>query len=254
MSKGKEFVSQLKLYTDYLKWDETLGRYETWSEACVKVLDTHIGRYGERIRPYINEVIESYVSKEFLSSQRNLQFRGDLIHRNNTKLYNCCTAYAYSPDVFSKGLFVLLSGTGLGVSLKNKFVSQLPKIESRDKGVKLYVAEDSIEGWADAAHILISSYCQHPSLNADYFGYQVKFDLSQIRPKGALITGGFRAPGPEGLRQSLERIEELMNVSQGTFKSIVAYDIFMHLSDAVLSGGVRRSAMNILIEIGRAHV
>lgn len=253
MSKGKEFISQLKLYTDYLKWDEEKGRYETWEEACEKVLDTHILKYGDKVRGLVEEVLPSYQSKEFLSSQRNLQFRGDLIMRNNCKLYNCCVSYAYSPDVFSKGFFVLLSGTGLGVSMKKKYISQLPNLHKRDRGVKMYVVEDSIEGWADAAKVLVSSYCEHPSLPSEFFKYQIKFDFSQIRPKGALITGGFRAPGAVGLKQSLERIEELynnylMDSESKEFKSIVAYDTFMHLSDAVLSGGVRRSAMNILID------
>lgn len=248
MSKGKEFISQLKLYTDYLKWDEGLNRYETWEEACHKVLDTHRLKYGEKVMPYIDEVIESYVNKEFLPSQRNLQFRGDLILRNNCKLYNCCVSYAYSPDVFSKGFFILLSGTGLGISLKRKFVSQLPNIEKRDKGVKLFVLEDSIEGWAEASKVLISSYCKHPSLYEEFFGYEVKFDFTNIRPSGAFITGGFKAPGHQGLKQSLERIETLLNNSVGEFKTIVAYDLFMHLSDAVLSGGVRRSAMNVIID------
>jgi ribonucleoside-diphosphate reductase alpha chain len=253
MSKGKEFISQLKLYTDYLKWNDSLNRYETWNEACDDVLETHILKYGEKVREYVNEVKQSYYDKEFLSSQRNLQFRGDRILKNNAKLYNCCVTYAYSPDVFSKGFYVLLSGTGLGVSLKRKFVSQLPPVNQRNKGVKMHVVEDSIEGWAEASKVLISSYCKHASLYKEYYGYQIKFDYSLIRPKGAFISGGFKAPGHEGLKQSLERIETLINDYLGdqefkVFKSILAYDIFMHLSDAVLSGGVRRSAMNVLID------
>lgn len=252
-SKGKEFLSQLKLYTDYLKWDDSLSRYETWTEAYDKVLNTHILRYGERIRHYIDEVKESMYNKEFLSSQRNLQFRGELILKNNAKLYNCAVTYAYSPDVFNKGFFVLLSGTGLGVSLKNKFVSQLPPIFARTREVKMYTVEDSIEGWAEASKVLISSFVNHPSLYNEYFGFQIKFDYSEIRPKGSEISGGFKAPGHDGLKQSLERIEEMMNAELGDkesipFRSIIAYDTFMHLSDAVLSGGVRRSAMDIIMD------
>ena len=116
MDKGKEFLSQLKLYSDYLKWDSALGRYETWEEACDKVLNTHRMKYGNVIDPLLEEIAESYYNKEYLASQRNLQFREEQIIRNNCKIYNCCTTYAYSPDVFSKGFFVLLSGTGLGVS------------------------------------------------------------------------------------------------------------------------------------------
>lgn len=252
-SKGKEFISQLKLYTDYIKWNDDLGRYETWNETVDSVLNTHILKYGEKVRPYLEEIKQSYYDKEFLASQRNLQFRENLILKNNARLYNCCVTYAYSPDVFSKGLFILLAGTGLGVSLKKKFVSQLPTLNRRDKGVKMFSIPDSTEGWAEAMKVLTSSYCKHESLYEEFYKYQIKFDYSQIRPKGALITGGFRAPGHEGLKQSIERIEEMYNNYLGdgdnkVFKSILVYDTFMHLSDAVLSGGVRRSAMNIVMD------
>lgn len=253
MQKGRQFLSELKLYTDYLKWRDDLGRYETWNEACEDVLSLHIKKYGKKVKPLIDEVLPSYQAKEFLASQRSLQWRANDIFKHNSKLYNCCYTYAYSPDVFAKGFYVLLAGAGLGVSLKNKFVKQLPEINARLKGAKNYVVEDSIEGWADAAKVLISSYCKHPSLLKEYFGYQIKFDFSKIRPKGAMISGGFKAPGPEGLKQSLERIEELLNSYLGSsesiiFKSIIAYDVFMHLSDAVLSGGVRRSSMIVLMD------
>ena len=110
MTKGKEFISQLKLYSDYLNWDENLNRYETWEEACDKVLNTHTVRYGSVVTPYLNEIRESYHNKEFLSSQRNLQFRGESIFKHNTKIYNCTTAYGYAPDIFNRGFYVLLSG------------------------------------------------------------------------------------------------------------------------------------------------
>ena len=253
MVKGKEFISQLKLYSDYLKWDDNLGRYETWEEACDKVLNTHEVKYGETIKPYLDEIRKSYHDKEFLSSQRNLQFRGDAIFKHNTKIYNCTTAYAYSPDIFNTGFYVLLSGCGLGVSLKRKFTNQLPKLQKRKEGAKSYVVKDSIEGWSEAIKVLISSYCEHPSLYSHYFGSQIKFIYKQIRPKGSYISGGFKAPGHEGLEQSIERIEKLIDNNIGDnssvdFKGIIVYDILMHLSDAVLSGGVRRSAMNVLID------
>lgn len=247
-SKGKEFISELKLYSDYLKWDENSGRYETWSEACDKVLNTHILKYGEKIRPLLDEIKQGYYDKEFLSSQRNLQFRGQAIIKHNAKIYNCCTTYAYSPDVFNRGFYVLLCGCGLGVSLKQKFVSQLPNIDKRGNDVKLFTIPDSIEGWSESIKVLVSSFCKHPSLYEEYYQCQIKFDYSLIRPKGAFITGGFKAPGHEGLKQSLERIEELLSSNSGEFKTIIAYDLFMHLSDAVLSGGVRRSAMNVIID------
>jgi ribonucleoside-triphosphate reductase (thioredoxin) len=254
-SKGKEFLSQLKLYTDYLKWDESLKRYETWDEAASQVLNTHIQKYGDKVQPYIDEVYNSYKDREFLASQRNLQFRGKHLLKNHARMYNCCVTYIYSPDAFNKGFFVLLAGTGLGISLKKKYVSQLPPLQKRHvKDAKQYIVEDSVEGWSEACKVLLSSFCDHPSMYKEYLGYQIKFDYSQIRSRGSLISGGFKAPGPDGLKQSLEKIENLITNSIGDnesipFKSIIVYDIFMHLSDAVLSGGVRRSAMNILMDV-----
>jgi len=247
-SKGKAFLASLKLYADYLKWDEEKGRYETWEEACDKVLDTHRQQYGSVIEVHLEEIKEAYYKKQFLSSQRNLQFRGEAIIKHNARMYNCCTTYAYAPDVFNKGFYILLCGAGLGVSLKRKFTDQLPAVEKPGNEAKLFVVPDSIEGWAESVKVLLSSFCEHPSLYREYFGHQIKFDFSEIRPKGSFITGGFKAPGHEGLRQSLERIEKLLIENPGKMKTITVYDIFMHLSDAVLSGGVRRSAMNVIID------
>ena len=253
MDPGKAFLSQLKLYTDYLKWDDRLGRYETWVEACANVLDTHRTRYGPTIEPLLQEILPAIERLAFLPSMRHLQFRGEQVLRNNARLYNCCATYAYAPDVFHKGFFVLLSGAGLGVSMKRKFIGQLPPLQRRALSAISYRIPDSIEGWAEAARVLMSSFCRHPSLDPTYHGHPIEFDYSLIRPKGAPITGGFLAPGPDGLRQSLDRIAAMLDVAIGAqdaipFTSMLACDIFMHLSDAVLSGGVRRSAMNILID------
>jgi len=255
MSKytGKDFISDLKLYSDYLKWNEKENRYETWEEACNDILQMHVDKYGNKIQPLVDEIKPNLYNKELLASQRTLQFRKEQIFKHNCKLYNCSTVYAYSPDVFNKAFYVLLCGSGLGISLRNKFVSQLPKINKRENGTKTFIIPDSIEGWADAVKVLISSYCQHPSLLEEYFNCQIRFDYSQIREKGSHISGGFKAPGYEGLKQGLEKIEQLLDKELGEnksieFRSIIAYDILMHCADAVLSGGVRRSATLVLID------
>jgi ribonucleoside-diphosphate reductase alpha chain len=75
------------------------------------------------------------------------------------------------------------------------------------------------------------------------------FDYSKVRAKGEPIkTAGGKAPGHEGLKQSLKKIKTLLDYiievkKQHILESINAYDIVMHLSDAVLSGGIRRAAI-----------
>jgi ribonucleoside-triphosphate reductase (thioredoxin) len=132
--------------------------------------------------------------------------------------------------------------------VQTQHIEKLPEIKARSKKkVKIYQVPDSIEGWSDAYAVLMSSYFVDNGVFPEYKGCQVHFDFSLIRPKGAKISGGFKAPGPDGLRSSLIKCEALLdaqltNKEQTKVDPIVAYDLVMHMSDAVLSGGVRRSA------------
>ena len=74
----------------------------------------------------------------------------------------------------------------------------------------------------------------------EYSGYKILFDFSKIRPAGSEISGGFKAPGSNGLMQSLDKVNNLLESACKTsdkISSICAYDIVMHMADAVLSGG-----------------
>lgn len=111
---------------------------------------------------------------------------------------------------------------------------------------KVYVIPDSIEGWSDSLGVLLSAYFEDGEF-PEYQGTEVVFDYSLIRPEGApLGSSSGKAPGPKPLMRALEKIRDVLNrcVANGqkVLRPIDAYDIVMHASDAVLSGGVRRSA------------
>ncbi len=254
MSKGRKFLSDLKLYSDYLGYVDDKGRYETWEEAVEDVVNTHKVKYNyciDELQPYLDYATEAYKEKLFLASQRNLQFRGDDIFRHNFRLYNCTTLYCDKTSFFGNAFYMLLCGCGVGANFMLPFIDRLPHLKERTNGTITYVIEDSIEGWAEAMHVLISSFVIDNSVFDEYTGYKIKFDYSLIRPKGAKVGRRFKAPGPDGLKNSLEKIELLLEQYvtdyPKPFKSIIAYDIFMHLADAVLSGGVRRSACSIIV-------
>jgi ribonucleoside-diphosphate reductase alpha chain len=79
----------------------------------------------------------------------------------------------------------------------------------------------------------------------------IKFDFSAIRPKGSPISGGFLAPGPDKLQDSIEKIRKILNRIANTYlnlKTIDAFDIICHIANAVISGGVRRSALVTLFD------
>lgn len=255
MQKGKKFLSDLKLYSDYFKWKEELGRYENWEEACEDIVDGHrkkYSTYNNALEPYLQSVVESMKDQVVLASQRNLQYRYNEIMKHNTKMFNCTSTHIARNRVFQEIFYLGLSGCGVGGGLLIPFVNNISRIQKRTNGTKTFVIPDSIEGWADSLGVLLSSYFVDEQPFPEYAGYEVKFDYSQIREKGTYISGGFKAPGHEGLKQSLEKIEQLLEKwieKEGNkIRPILAFDIICHASDAVLSGGVRRSALNMIVD------
>jgi ribonucleoside-diphosphate reductase alpha chain len=249
-------LQELQNYTfvsKYARWLEDKQRRETWKEAVERVKNMMHTMYADKnITDDINWAYDIMYKKKVLGSQRGLQFGGEPILKRHAKIYNCTSSYCDRLRFFQECFWLLLCGSGTGFSVQKHHVTKLPnltpKIKDKDQGIK-YVIEDSIEGWADALGVLLSSYFVKPS-ESKFKHYQdeyIIFDYSEIRPQGSSLSSGVgKAPGFEPLQKGLEKIRALLDrcVSNGQKKlrPIDAYDIVMHSSDAVLSGGVRRSA------------
>lgn len=126
----------------------------------------------------------------------------------------------------------------VGYSVQKQHVEQLPAINKPIKEKK-YVISDSLEGWADAIKVLMKAYLGLSQ-------YKPKFNYSDIRPKGArLVTAGGKAPGPRPLMECIGKITALLESKENGEKlqPIDCHDIQCHIANAVLSGGIRRSAM-----------
>jgi ribonucleoside-triphosphate reductase len=188
--------------------------------------------------------------KKVLGSQRALQFGGDPILKRHAKIYNCTASYCDRLRFFQECFWLLLCGSGTGFSVQKHHIAKLPSLEHEvEKGQSTkYVIDDSIEGWANSLGVLLSSYFSKPVEEfKQYKNSHISFDYSNIRPKGSPLASGVgKAPGYEPLANGLEKIRALLDrcLADGRKKlrPIDAYDIVMHSSDAVLSGGVRRSA------------
>jgi ribonucleoside-diphosphate reductase alpha chain len=234
----------------YARYDEKHQRRETWHEAVKRVEKMHLKRYHFLPQEDLNEIawaFDQVREKHVVPSMRSMQFGGKPIEVQNTRLFNCAVRHVDSIRSFSEIFFLLMCGTGVGFGLNKKFLERLPDLvdkTDRTGTVITYVVQDSIEGWADSVDALLSCYLK----NNSYTGRKIVFDYSKIRAKGTPIkTGGGKAPGHEGLKQSHRKIKELLDYiieekRQSQLLSINAYDIIMHVADAVLSGGVRRSA------------
>jgi ribonucleoside-diphosphate reductase alpha chain len=264
VSDGKRLASDIKFYTDYSKFVPKWNRLEDWQDAVERVMDMHRHKYAKQIEenPELERAIDfaeqAYKNKQILGSQRALQWADGPnagILKHEMRMYNCLGSYADRIEFFQEAFYLLLCGCGTGFSVQHHHVEHIPPISPRDGEAKTFVVLDNIEGWADAAGALISSYI-HSNFDTPfphYQGHHIAFDFTQIRPKGAMISGGFKAPGPDGLRESLAKIEQLLTgLLRGQdhyhLRPINVYDIVMHLADAVLSGGVRRSATICLFD------
>ena len=246
----RSLMSETKFYEGYSRWDDTKERYESWDESVSRVMNMHRDYYKDKMTPELNQMINEaeslYKLKYTLGAQRALQFGGDQLRKHMMRMYNCTSTYADRPRFFSELFYVLLCGAGAGFSVQKHHVDKLPNLAERKKQAKGWIVEDSVEGWADALGALMSSYFVGGGQFPEMEGRKVYFDLNQVRPKGAMINGGFKAPGPEPLRRALDKIEHILQTivlsGRDVLKPIEVYDIAMHAADAVLAGGVRRSA------------
>lgn len=246
---GTKLMSDAKFYEAYSRWVEEENRYETWGESVDRVMAMHSRKYSNKMTDELKEVFtkitEAYKNKQILGAQRALQFGGEQLEKNNLRLYNCSSGYLDRPAAFGEMMELLLSGCGVGFSVQWHHVNKLPLVSQRTKEAKRFVIPDSIEGWSEAVDVLMSSFFVGGGKHPEYEGHPIWFDLSQIRPRGAKISGGFKAPGPEPLRKALDKMETILtNVSkeERKLKPIEAYDICMHLADSVIAGGVNNLA------------
>lgn len=250
----KEALNDFIFQSKYAKYNSILGRKETFEESVDRIMNMHITyltqKYPEAFKnaEFSNdfmEAFESYKSKKVFGSQRALQFGGSPILNKHCRQYNCAFTYADRLEVFKEIEWVLLCGCGAGVSVEKQHVIKLPKmLDKLSEETKTFQVEDSIEGWALAIQQIINYYfikgTPYP-----------KFDYSLIRPSGSLISGGFVAPGPDGLRNAIINIQNLLDrVYKGPKKltPLNVTDIIAYCADSVLSGGVRRSAVIILFD------
>lgn len=237
MDNSVKILSDIVTYNKYAKHLEGEDRRETFDEIASRYEDMMIKRYPN-LKDAIEERIKFVRDKKLLPSMRAMQFAGPAIEKSESRIYNCAFLPIDDYRSFSEVMFLLLGGTGVGFSVQNSHVEQLPEITKPRKSQK-YLINDSIEGWADAVRHLMSAYFGKRSTKP-------KFDFSDIRPKGSrLVTAGGKAPGPEPLKTCLFMIEQMLERKEDgeKLKPIEVHDIVCHIADAVLAGGIRRAAL-----------
>ena len=222
----------------YARYIPELMRREVFSETIERDEAMHLRRFAHlpELLPKIRWAFDRVREKKVLPSMRSLQFGGAAIEAQNCRIYNCTTTYIDRPRAFAEALYLLLCGCGVGYSVQFDHIEKLPALQRIDsKKVVHHVIADTIEGWANALDELINSFIK---------GYYVEFSYHLIRTAGVpLKTSGGKAPGHLKLKESLELIRTILQAAQGRkLRPVEAHRIICLAAEAVLSGGIRRSA------------
>ena len=226
----------------YARYLSTQERRETWEEMIIRNKNMHIENFP-KLSKEIENAYKLVSDKKVLPSMRSLQFAGAAIKQTPSRIYNCAYLPLDDYRAFSEIMFLLLGGTGVGYSVQRHHVESLPSITKPTKR-RRYLVGDSIEGWADCIKMLMKAYfCGRP---------EPEFDFTGIRPKGALlITRGGKAPGAEPVKDCVHNIKRILDRKENgeQLSTLEVHDIVCWIADAVLSGGIRRSATISLFSI-----
>lgn len=238
--------SEVIFKSRYARWLEEEGRRENWDETVSRLYDYYITHVQENYDIHIdieNELYDSVYNLDVMPSMRAMMTAGPALDRCHVPAYNCAYLPVDSPRSFDETMYILMCGTGVGFSVEEQYVSQLPRIseEFEDTDTVVRVA-DSKEGWAKAFREFVSLLIA---------GQVPKWDVSRVRPAGArLKTFGGRASGPEPLEDLFRFAVDLFKGAAGRrLTSIECHDLMCKIADIVVVGGVRRSAMISLSDV-----
>jgi ribonucleoside-triphosphate reductase len=243
-----DYYSQFIAKSRYSRFLPTVNRREHWEETVNRYM-VFMYNHLKETKDYTmsddlyKEIKDCIVNLEVMPSMRAIMTAGKALERDNTAGYNCSYLPIDDPKAFDEAMYILLCGTGVGFSVEQKYVNQLPEVPDQlfDSETTISVA-DSKEGWAKALRQLIALL---------YSGEVARFDLSKIRPAGArLKTFGGRASGPGPLDELFRFVISKFKGAAGRkLTSLECHDILCKIGEVVVVGGVRRSAMISLSDL-----
>lgn len=235
------------------------GTYEEWWETIQRVVETvytiqkwYINEgtgsvWNEwKAQKSAQEMYERMFYFKFLPAGRGL-FGMDtelLMKKGAGVLFSCAAASTEHIDYDFAMPFcwsMMMSFLGIGVGFDTRGAKKERHLIEPKLVDKVFKVKDSKEGWVEALEILLRAYSQK--------GKELpkEFDYSDIRPKGSPIkTFGGVAPGADPLKKLMGRVRGYLDTylsKNNPVDSTLIVDIMTAIGEAVVSGGVRRSAM-----------
>jgi len=233
----------------YARWIPEEGRREVWSETVNRYLnfmEDHLqSKHNFTLSYELRQDLLEYISSlNIMPSMRAMMTSGVALDRCHVAGYNCSYLPVDSPRSFDETMYILMCGTGVGFSVERENIDKMPIVnEHFEDSNSVIKVGDSRQGWSRALRELIAML---------YVGQLPKWDVSEVRPAGArLKTFGGRASGPAPLEELFEFcIEVFKNASGRRLYPIECHDIMCKIGEVVVVGGVRRSALISLSNLG----
>ena len=232
----------------YSRFLDDKNRREHWGETVARYFDfmsLHLSRKlnYELTSELRNELQEAVTNLDVVPSMRAVMTAGTALERQNVAAFNCSYLPIDDAKAFDEAMYILLCGTGVGFSVEQKYVTQLPEVPDQLFASQTSImVSDSKEGWAKSLRQLIALL---------YSGEIPKYDVSKVRPAGArLKTFGGRASGAQPLEDLFKFVISKFKTAAGRkLSSLECHDILCKIGEVVVVGGVRRSAMISLSDL-----
>ena len=284
LSNIGEFV-YLRTYSRYL---DDKKRRENWFETVLRTTEYSIElgiNFKKKHGLFIN-MKDEIKEAEFLfdnlfnlrtfTSGRTLYMGGtDIVKHYPLSNYNCCFTMIERFHDFVDVFYLLMVGSGVGVRIDKELISNMPKVrnislyseytedvhkympkeymedtkltlDKKDSSIATIKVGDSKEGWCEALETYFKLITEPDYINIK----KVIIDYSYVRPEGERLKRfGGRASGHKSLKRMFEKINKVCNnLVDGNLRTIDVLDLATIVSENVVSGGVRRSAMMILCD------
>ena len=233
----------------YARWKDDEQRRENWSETIDRYfdyMDNHlVNNYNYTVSKALKEKLTNQImALGVMPSMRALMTAGPALDRCHVGGYNCSYIPVDSPRSFDECMYILMCGTGVGFSVERENVDKLPIVnEHFEESTTVIKVGDSRPGWAKALRELIAML---------YVGQVPTWDTSEVRPAGArLKTFGGRASGPAPLVELFQFcIQKFKGAKGRRLFPIECHDLMCKIGEVVVVGGVRRSALISLSNLG----
>jgi adenosylcobalamin-dependent ribonucleoside-triphosphate reductase len=279
-----EFV-YLRTYSRYL---EDKKRRESWSETVLRATqyNVELGLEYKRNHNIASNLQEEREEAELLfnnlyhlrtfPSGRTLYMGGsEVVKQYPMSNYNCAFTDIEDMRDLVDVFYLLMVGSGVGIRIEKGHVALLPTVRhitmvsNYDMNVRLTTAKndmehssltiqrseettavlkvgDSKEGWCEA----LETYFK--LVTADQYSHIHKLiiDYSYVRPEGERLKRfGGRASGHKSIQRMFEKMNRVFhNRIDSKLRAIDILDIATIISENVVSGGVRRSAMMVICD------